>query len=542
MAWLAFIPLLALPTPQSRWERLGVGMLFGYAHFATALHWLNTVGFGAGWMLAIYCALYPTIWYYLYSAVLWHLKPREILSKTQSENQLAASHRPDAALWHLPRYRIAVGATVFAAASWTALEWVRSWLFTGFPWDLLGISQAFGPWALLARLAGPYGLSFGIIFTAALLTLATAFLLRKPRRYIPLAFFLGWIVLLGNILFGLSIQANFPQKNLPDDKMRILAVQGDMPESRAWNEQIFDLAWNRYADLTREGFRACGENPPDLILWPEGAMPAPIIYAPYAARLHRLLRETQTPILLGAIDMRVHPGQTPQEAPAFNTAFLLDENSPLLLSAYADRGEYYDKTHLVPFGEYVPFGKYFPWLAETIGMGRDLASGQNYKLFEVQGVKLGVNICFEDVFPEISRRFVEDGADLLVTITNDCWYQKSAGARQHLAHAVFRAIETDRPLLRSGNNSDTCLITRDGDILNPITALDGSAFAPGWHLYELDGHSFTKRGRSFYQRTGNVFAWLCALATGIALAWLQWQSLQHHAKQALVMKAAHQKK
>ena len=64
MAWLAFIPLLALPTPQSRWERLGVGMLFGYAHFATALHWLNTVGFGAGWMLAIYCALYPTIWYY----------------------------------------------------------------------------------------------------------------------------------------------------------------------------------------------------------------------------------------------------------------------------------------------------------------------------------------------------------------------------------------------------------------------------------------------------------------------------------------------
>lgn len=542
MAWAAFIPLLALPTPKSRWERLGVGLLFGYAHFATALHWLNTVGFGAGWLLAAYCALYPAIWYCLHSALLWGLKPRESLSEEQSEAALAAAHRAGAAIWHLPRYRIAVGVAALSAASWTALEWVRSWLFTGFPWDLLGISQVFGPWALLARLAGPSGLSFCILFTTALLTLAGAFLLRKPRRHLPLAVFLGWIALLGGILFGLSIPANFPQKNLHDSKIRILAVQGDIPESRAWNEQIFDMAWNRYADLAREGFRACGENPPDLILWPEGAMPAPIIYAPYTARLRKLLQEIRTPILLGAIDIRVQPGQSPQEAPAFNTAFLLDAKSPLLLSPYADRGEYYDKMHLVPFGEYVPLSRHFPWLAKAIGMGRDLTPGQNYKLFEIKGVKVGVNICFEDVFPEISRRFVEDGADLLVTITNDCWYQKSAGARQHLAHAVSRAIETDRPLLRSGNNSDTCLITRDGNIVSPITAPDGSVFAPGWHLYELDGHLFTSRSRSLYQRTGNAFAWLCALAAGIALAWLHWKSLRHHAKQARVMKSAHEKK
>ena len=315
--------------------------------------------------------------------------------------------------------------------------------------------------------------------------------------------------------------------------LRILAIQGDVPECREWNDQIFDMAWNRYAELTREAFRACAENPPDLILWPEGALPAPITYAPYATRLRQLLQELKTPILLGALDIRPQPGQPLEQAPVFNTAFLLDVNSPVLFSPYADRGEYYDKIHRVPFGEYVPFGNYFPWLVDAIGMGRDLTPGQNYKLFEIKGVKIGVNICFEDAFPEISRRFVQDGADLLVTITNDCWYQQSAGARQHRNHAVFRAIETHRPLLRSGNNSDTCLISGQGRIRDPIAGPDGAAFGPGWHLYELDERDFTDSGTS----PRNGFAHFCALATLLTLAWLQWRSLRHHAKMAKAMTA-----
>ncbi|MBO4619457.1 MAG: apolipoprotein N-acyltransferase [Victivallales bacterium] len=537
MAWLAFLPLLVLPTPQSRWERLGVGMIFGYSHFATALHWLNTVGFGAGWLLAVYCALYPAVWYYLYSAVLWSLKPRESLSEEQSETELASAHRAGAALWQL-RYRVAVGVAALAAAIWTALEWVRSWLFTGFPWNQLGISQVETIFAFPAWDFGIFFISFLILFTNGLLILAVAFLLHSSRRYIPLLVSLAWIVLWVAMLFPLAAASPSHSERLKGTTLRILAIQGDVPECRDWNEQIFDMAWNRYADLTREAFRACAENPPDLILWPEGALPAPITYAPYATRLRKLLQELKTPILLGALDIRPQPGDPPEEAPVFNTAFLLDADSPILANPYADRGEYYDKIHRVPFGEYVPFGKYFPWLVDAIGMGRDLTPGQNYKLFEIKGVKIGVNICFEDAFPEISRRFAQDGADLLITITNDCWYRQSSGARQHRNHAVFRAIETHRSLLRSGNNSDTCLISKRGWIRDPICGPDGSAFGPGWHLYELNDTHFATTSRV----SGNLFAHLCALATLLTLVWLQWKSLRHHAKMAQVMKTAHEKK
>ena len=539
MAWLAFIPLLALPTPKSRWERLAVGLLFGYSHFATALHWLNTVGFGAGWLLAVYCAFYPAVWYYLYSAVLWTLKPRESLSEEQSETELATAHRIDAGLLHLPRYRVAVGVVAFAAASWIALEWIRSWLFTGFPWDQLGISQVGTLFCLPAFFFGVYAVSFTIIFTIGLLILAVSFPLRGHRRYLAPLLFLLWVAVWAQLFLPVvSMAPRRPPPHLQGTTLRILAIQGDVPECRDWNDQIFDMAWNRYADLSREGIRACAENPPDLILWPEGALPAPITYAPYATRLQKLLQELKTPILLGTLDIRPQPGEPPEEAPVFNTAFLLTADSPILASPYADRGEYYDKIHRVPFGEYVPFGKYFPWLVDAIGMGRDLTPGQNYKLFEIKGVKIGLNICFEDAFPEISRRFAQDGADLLITITNDCWYRQSSGARQHRNHAVFRAIETHRPLLRSGNNSDTCFISKQGWISDPIYAPDGSAFGPGWHLYELDERDFSDAN----EPSGNGFAWLCVLATAISLAWLMAKDLRRRAKLANVMSKAQNKK
>lgn len=539
MAWLAFLPMLALPTPHGRLERLGVGLLFGYSHFATSLHWLNTVGFGAGWLLAAYCALYPAVWYYLYSTVLWSLKPREILSQDQGEAERAAALKCGAGLWQLARYRTGIAVAAVAAASWTALEWLRSWLFTGFPWNSLGISQAGTPFAVAARLFGICGVSFIILFTNGLILLAGEFL-RRPRRFLPAAIALTWLVMLIGTLLPAAFPAHFPPEHLKDTTLRILAIQGDVPECRVWNEQLFDMAWNRYADLTREGFRACAETPPDLVLWPEGALPAPITYAPFAARLRRLLAEIKTPILLGALDIRPIPGEPPENAPVFNTAFLLTADSPILASPYANRGEYYDKIHRVPFGEYVPFGKYFPWLVDAIGMGRDLTAGQYYKLFEIKGVKIGVNICFEDAFPEISRRFAQDGANLLVTITNDCWYLKSAGAAQHRNHAILRAVETGLPLLRSGNNSDTGRISPDGggDFREPILAPDGTPFGQGYHLYEFTPPHFRRETHA----PGNTFAHLCAIATILTLAWLHWQRLRQHAKFAKVMETARAKK
>jgi len=134
-----------------------------------------------------------------------------------------------------------------------------------------------------------------------------------------------------------------------------------------------------------------------------------------------------------------------------------------------------------------------------------------------------VNICFEDVFPEISRAFTLAGANILMTITNDSWYNQSAGSRQHLSHVIFRAVECRRPVLRSGNNSDTCLISPNGEILGLLRDHDrGSPFVAGTIRFEVPVYQHW--GMTFYTRYGNVFAHLCVILTisalcALSLAW-----------------------
>jgi apolipoprotein N-acyltransferase len=172
----------------------------------------------------------------------------------------------------------------------------------------------------------------------------------------------------------------------------------------------------------------------------------------------------------------------------------------------------------VPFGEFTPFERLFPWLTDIIGMGRSLTAGREFTVFELpRGARAGVNICYEDIFPEISRQFVRRGANVLMTLTNDAWYAESAGSRQHLIHAVFRATENRRPLLRAGNNSDTCLILPDGRIVGLLYDLDtGSRFVRAARCYDVP--VWQKQELTFYTRYGDVFAYGCALA--MLLTWV----------------------
>ena len=155
-------------------------------------------------------------------------------------------------------------------------------------------------------------------------------------------------------------------------------------------------------------------------------------------------------------------------------------------------------------------------LREMIGMGRDLTPGKAPHLIELpKGLKAGINICFEDAFPEISREFTLLGANLLCTITNDSWYNQSCGAEQHTSHVIYRAVENRRPFFRSGNNSHTCFITPDGNRLGQLTAKDGSPFTRDFQAYDLpvyDGWPNT-----FYTRHGNLFAILCTILAAAEL-------------------------
>ena len=236
-------------------------------------------------------------------------------------------------------------------------------------------------------------------------------------------------------------------------------------------------------------------------MWPECAVPAPIEYQPYKAELIKLQQETSTPLLMGALQLRLQPGDSnPENANTFNSVLLLDEKAHILAI--------YDKMHRVPFGEYVPFSDLYPWLREAVGLGRDLTPGNVPFVFKLaKGTKAGVNICFEDVFPAISRAFVQKGANMLMTVTNDCWYNHSCGAEQHTAHVVFRAVENRRPFMRSGNNSHTLMVTPAGKIMGQITAND-SVFTQDYQAYEIP--VFDGWGNTFYTKYGDVFAYVCA--------------------------------
>ena len=507
IGWLALLPLLVFPMPKERLPRILCAYSFGYAHFAVMLHWLNEVGFGAGYILSIYCALYPALWYYLSGSLFKRITPADI--KT-----------PDMGLLHISHLKRGCLCGIALAVLWVALEWLRGCLFTGFPWGMLGISQYKNTSILrIVSYTGVYGISFMMILCnctfatelcRAIHVFKTGGKLCKPLHYFAMAAF--------TILALLPLFEKISDVPESAPMLKLCAIQGNIPQCREWSQDEFQYALDTYVSLSK---KAKGEYKGlDLIMWPECAVPAPIDIQPYKAELIKLQRETQTPLLLGAIQMRLPPGETDaSNANTFNSVFLLDERAHIVAG--------YDKMHRVPFGEYVPFSNIYPWLRDAVGLGRDLMPGKVPFVFKLaKGTKAGVNICFEDVFPAISRTFTKEGANMLMTVTNDSWYNQSCGAEQHAAHVVFRAVENRRPFMRSGNNSHTLMVTPAGKVMGQITAKD-SVFTQDYQAYEIP--VFDGWGNTFYTKYGDVFAYVCTISSTAMLAIMLVKSFAFHA-------------
>lgn len=486
-----------------------VGYLFGYAHFGSNLLWLNEVGFGAGSLLALWCALFPMVWYVLFSAFVWRCK------------QDLTQPFPGAGFIFIKQRHLLLFSALFAASLWCSLEWVRGWLLTGFPWNQLGISQ-YRRIGLLqtAAYTGVSGLSFLIVLTNAILALEATRLFHYaiiPRKLgFPWHFAMLMLFLIPVCWWGSQPKILAPESA---PQLTALAVQGNLPQCRFWRDEDFQQALDSYVGLTRQAVVGQpAELLPDLIVWPESAVPAELEYHDYAVERYKLLQEINIPLLVGATQFRLpHNNATANDAMLFNSAFLLNGKGQVV--------EYYDKIRRVPFGEYTPFSKQLPWLQEMIGMGRDLTPGKELHVFNLpKGAYAGVNICFEDVFADMSRNFTRKGANVLMTITNDSWYNQSSGAEQHLSHVIFRAVENRRPLLRVGNNSHTCLITPNGEILGQIVNDEtGSVFAKGSANYELPLYDW---GETFYTKHGEVFVQICNVFTAAVLAWMMIKFLQ----------------
>jgi apolipoprotein N-acyltransferase len=535
LAWLGLVPMLMVPAPATRWRRFGLGYCFGLAFWMPALWWLNTIGFAAGVLLSFYCALWPALWYLLVV---------ELAAGRGGFVPVAAVRQRS--LWRQ------WGWTVAVAALWVLTEHGRSYLFTGFSWNQLAISQ----WSnrslvALTSVTGVYGVSFLLAFFNASVavylwpeqgtiengklkmengegTIENGQLkmengegkrdnekmaggawqsipagVRRRLFLVPVVVLLVVCTLAG---FRLFRQANL---NEPDQRFTALTVQGNIPQCRQFTMEDLDFALGTYLRLTKEALQGRGA---DLVVWPESAVPAPLGYRKYQDAYFSLLREFPEPEwLLGAIDVRKDPLAPEGPESVFNSVFQFHVDREVKCMGV------YDKIHTVPFGEFTPFARYLPWLEKLIGMGRGLTPGTDYAIFKLpQGIPAGANICYEDAYPEISREFARKGAWLLLTITNDAWYAESAGSRQHLLHAVFRAAETRLPLLRSGNNSDSCLILPDGRITQSVVdPATGGRFYRGVGYIEVPIRQNPEP--SFYTRHGDWPVWGCAFIAALAL-------------------------
>ncbi|BDV01013.1 apolipoprotein N-acyltransferase [Thermodesulfomicrobium sp. WS] len=383
-------------------------------------------------------------------------------------------------------------------AVWASLELGRGVLFTGFPWLVLAQALVPWPWTLgLARWIGAFGLSGMLAAAGSILVLWTG-----RRR-------LWALVPAGIMLLPLA----FP---LPEPLATLTAalVQGNIDQGQKWDPTLQEAILDTYLGLSRQA----AQNHPDLIIWPETATPFhPQDPGPLVDRLHAEAASWKTPLLFGAPAYSLVETAPPTYV-LHNRAYLLGRDGKQVA--------WYDKEHLVPFGEYVPWGNWLPFLSKLVPGDYEFApSAATAPLPLSRDVRLGVLICYEAIFPELARDRIRDGASILVNISNDAWFGDSAAPRQHLALTALRAVESGRAIFRATNTGITAAIAPDGTILKTLPQ-----FTPSVLVAELPVLTSTTVYHQHFWRIHGAF--MLIAVGGLLVRFLRPQLLKrkhHHA-------------
>ncbi len=470
LAWVALIPLLIAMEGSSPREAFRIGLTCGIAAYAAILYWLNIVFTQYGhlpWSVSIPVYLLLVLWLSLFYAMSTYITRLGELSGIK-------------AAFTLP-------------VTWIAFDFIRSFLFSGFAWAMLGHSQFRTlPLIQIADLAGVYGITLLIILANVVLYRALRAVSGAGVPYPVKSALILLVLLFGTLYYG------FSRLNAPDTAaskpLRVALIQGNIPQDVKWSPEFRQHTLDTYERLTREA----AKSGVDLVVWPESAVPFFFQDEPIQAeRIRILARELNACLLFGSPAHELRNGKST----FLNSAFLISSTGATVGRA--------DKLHLVPFGEYVPLGNILTFINKiVVGIG-DFAPGERAVPLDTGKVKLGIQVCYEVIFPELARQYVQAGARVLVAITNDAWFGRSSAPYQHLAISTFRAVETRTPLIRAANTGVTAIVDQNGYI-STMTGI----FVEGYRTGEVKPGS----GSSLYLTIGDAPAWLCVLITaGIAL-------------------------
>lgn len=351
-------------------------------------------------------------------------------------------------------------------ALWVAVEWLRGWLFSGFPWMSLGYSQIDSWLAGYAPIGGVYTLSFLVAFSAGALAALTLTGSRAVRIAAVVALAIVWSA--GAALDGIqwTRAAGAP--------LTVGLVQGAIPQDQKWQADNRNHTFDRYDELTA---KVLGNR---IVLWPEAALPVLANQAQdHLAMLARAAHARGSELMLGILRANLEPEE-------YHNSLLVLTNQP----------QWYDKRHLVPFGEFFPVPGFIrTWMRLQSLPFTDLTAGApDQPALRVAGQKIGATICYEDAYGSQQLKVLRE-ATLLVNITNDAWFGDSTAPHQHLEIARMRALEAGRYLLRAANDGITAVIEPKGAVMASLPQ-----FKPG----VLEAVVQPRSGLTPYARTGNL--------------------------------------
>jgi len=470
LTWVALVPLFFALTNLSTGRGFRIGYITGLVHYLSLLYWLVPVMRTYGYLPA-----------YLSIAVLFLFAAfLALFIATFSAVLILLGKKPALCLPLIPLL-------------WVALEYIRSYIFSGFPWELLGYSQynhlqliqisdIFGVYGLSALIAGVNGAIFmGLLYFARRRWQNAAISIRLAACSILamcICIALTWSYGHWRIKAIDTLAAAAP-------KARIGVVQGNIDQLVKWDPAFQIETVKKYNRLSA----SLSPQRPDLIVWPESATP---FYLFYDAKPTELVIEgierTKTDYLIGSPSF----ARTDQNVVYYNSAYLISPGTKTLAK--------YDKTHLVPFGEYVPFKKWLPFLGKIVAQVGDFRGGKSGRTLPWRDQQLGVQICYEIIFPWLSRDMARNGATLLINITNDAWFGKTSGPYQHFSMTVFRAVENRRALVRSANTGISGFIDPVGRVLGATELEQEAAETRMVSLMKVS---------SVYTRIGDLFAMGC---------------------------------
>jgi apolipoprotein N-acyltransferase len=474
IAWIAFLPLFyALHRALTPRKSALLGLVFGLVFFLLDISWnyhtLTVHGHLSPFLailvflgLVLFLSLFPALFCFLLALL------------------------TERGIW-----LVVVGPFL-----WTAQEFVRSFIFTGFPWDLVGYSQvSHSRLVQISDITGIYGISFLVLLVNCTIweSLRTFF---SERR-------LQWKMILCTsaavalvITYGTVKIRDFPEPAATDEGFRVGVLQGNIPQEIKWKKTARDFTFRVYEILAQSSV----EKGAELLVWPETSVP--VLFGgsdPEWKRAFDISANLNVPMLVGAPFGMVRNGKTYY----YNSAFLL--KAPMVLSRY-------DKVHLVPFGEYMPLAWLLPLGPGLAAREADYSAGNAVRVMSVNGSPpFSVLICYEAIFPELTRAALRNGARLLVNITNDGWFGETAAPLQHLAMARLRAVEGRVWLIRCANTGISVAVDPTGRLVHRIPLGKRGSFVVSVP------HSPT--AGSFYSQYGDLFAWMCVVMSLFLSIW-----------------------